>query len=465
MLRRQTQVRGQIHTVVDAVLFALSFWLAYWLRYNATFWLEGVWEISPIWSFSEYAWLLVVIAPVGPFLLGWQGFYDRTLPRVRREIARKLLSACLIMVVSVVLVMFLVRNPLARSVIILHGVLSFVVIFCKEELIRFWCKSKWGQSQIERRIILAGTKIDNDRWKRDIGRRLPPGFAIVGEVNLEDESPERVVELMHRYSANGVVINSVHVTFDRIEQTIHVCELEGVEVWLVADFFKTRISRTVADEFCGMPILVFRSTPDESWSALGKRVLDFVGALTAVVVLSPFLLTVAVIIKLTSPGPVFFKQKRSGLNGRPFTMLKFRSMVTNADQLKQELAVLNEMSGPVFKLSNDPRVTKIGRFMRKFSVDEMPQLLNVLRGEMSLVGPRPLPVDEVKRFDDRAHRRRLSMKPGLTCLWQVSGRNNVTDFKEWVRLDLEYIDNWSLWLDIKIILRTIPIVLTGAGAR
>jgi lipopolysaccharide/colanic/teichoic acid biosynthesis glycosyltransferase len=146
-------------------------------------------------------------------------------------------------------------------------------------------------------------------------------------------------------------------------------------------------------------------------------------------------------------------------------MYKFRTMVTNAEQLKAELAALNEMSGPVFKLTNDPRVTPVGRWLRKFSLDEFPQLFNVLRGEMSLVGPRPLPVDEVRRFDDLAHRRRLSVKPGLTCLWQVSGRNNVSDFKDWVRLDLEYIDNWSLWLDLKILWRTVPVVLAGTGAR
>jgi len=146
-------------------------------------------------------------------------------------------------------------------------------------------------------------------------------------------------------------------------------------------------------------------------------------------------------------------------------MLKFRSMVTDADQRKHELEVLNEMTGPVFKVTNDPRVTPIGRFLRKFSLDEFPQLINVLRGEMSLVGPRPLPLDEVKRFDDLAHRRRLSVKPGITCLWQVSGRSNVKDFRDWVRLDLEYIDNWSLWLDFKILFRTIPVVLFGTGAK
>jgi lipopolysaccharide/colanic/teichoic acid biosynthesis glycosyltransferase len=140
-------------------------------------------------------------------------------------------------------------------------------------------------------------------------------------------------------------------------------------------------------------------------------------------------------------------------------------MATNAEQLKHELAAMNEMSGPVFKVTNDPRVTRVGKWLRKFSLDELPQLFNVLHGEMSLVGPRPLPVDEVKRFNDLAHRRRLSVKPGITCLWQVSGRNQITDFKDWVRLDLQYIDNWSIWLDLAILLRTIPVVFLGTGAK
>jgi lipopolysaccharide/colanic/teichoic acid biosynthesis glycosyltransferase len=174
---------------------------------------------------------------------------------------------------------------------------------------------------------------------------------------------------------------------------------------------------------------------------------------------------VALSVKLSSPGPILFRQRRSGLNGQPFEMLKFRTMVSNAEQLKQELERFNEMSGPVFKVTNDPRITPTGRFLRKYSLDELPQLWNVLRGEMSLVGPRPLPVDEVARFDDPSDRRRLSVKPGLTCLWQVGGRNEVSDFKEWVRLDLEYIDNWSLWLDIKILFKTIPAVFAGSGAK
>jgi exopolysaccharide biosynthesis polyprenyl glycosylphosphotransferase len=274
-----------------------------------------------------------------------------------------------------------------------------------------------------------------------------------------------LVHLLHEHSVSSVVISARHAQFDQVEAAIRACEIEGVEAWLIADFFRTQVSRATFDDFHGWPVLVFRSTPESSWQSVLKKLLDFFGALVLLLMVAVPLTLIAVLIKLTSKGPVLFRQQRSGLNGRPFMIYKFRTMVTNAEQLKHELASMNEMTGPVFKVTNDPRITPLGKFLRKFSLDEFPQLLNVLRGEMSLVGPRPLPVDEVKRFNDLAHRRRLSVKPGLTCLWQISGRNNVKDFRDWVRLDLEYIDNWSFWLDVKILWLTIPTVLTGAGAK
>jgi exopolysaccharide biosynthesis polyprenyl glycosylphosphotransferase len=262
-----------------------------------------------------------------------------------------------------------------------------------------------------------------------------------------------------------VVIAARHTHFGTVEKAIRACEVEGVEAWLMADFFQTQISQTSLDDFYGRPVLVFHTGPETRWPLMVKRAMDIVGGFLVLAVFSIPMLAAAVAIKISSRGPVFFRQQRAGLNGKPFVMYKFRSMVSDAEQLKQELAALNEMSGPVFKVTNDPRVTQVGRILRKYSIDEFPQLFNVLRFEMSLVGPRPLPVDEVKRFDDRSHRRRLSMKPGLTCTWQVSGRNDVTDFKEWVRMDLEYIDNWSLWVDCKILWRTIWVVVSGKGAR
>jgi lipopolysaccharide/colanic/teichoic acid biosynthesis glycosyltransferase len=170
-------------------------------------------------------------------------------------------------------------------------------------------------------------------------------------------------------------------------------------------------------------------------------------------------------IKLTSKGPIFFKQQRSGRYGKAFLMFKFRTMTVDAESTREELERLNQMDGPVFKIKDDPRISRFGKWLRRLSIDELPQLLNVLKGEMSLVGPRPLPVYEIEKIEKHAQRRRLSVKPGLTCLWQVSGRNKITDFDEWVALDLKYIDNWSLWLDVKILVQTVPAVLRGEGAH
>jgi exopolysaccharide biosynthesis polyprenyl glycosylphosphotransferase len=211
-----------------------------------------------------------------------------------------------------------------------------------------------------------------------------------------------------------------------------------------------------------MPMLTFSTTPENEDLLLFKRVLDFLMALAFLVVLSPLFLVLALLIKLTSRGPVFYRQTRCGLGGRKFTVYKFRSMQADADLLREELAALNEMDGPVFKIRNDPRCTAVGAFMRKFSLDELPQLVNILKGDMSFVGPRPPLPEEVEKYE-RWQRRRLRMHPGLTCLWALEGRNKL-NFKRWMELDLEYIDNWSPSLDWKILVKTIPVVLLGRGA-
>ncbi len=209
-------------------------------------------------------------------------------------------------------------------------------------------------------------------------------------------------------------------------------------------------------------MLTLSSTPNNLLPLLFKRGLDIIVASIALLLFAPFFIIISLLIKLTSEGPVFFIQERCGLNGRRFPMLKFRTMVQDAEVLKANLAGMNEVSGPVFKMKNDPRVTWIGKLLRKSSLDEFPQFLNVLKGEMSVVGPRPPVPSEVKNYDSW-QRRRLSMRPGITCVWQISGRSNI-GFEEWMRLDLKYIDNWSFWLDLKIIAKTIPIVLLCKGA-
>jgi exopolysaccharide biosynthesis polyprenyl glycosylphosphotransferase len=464
MLRRQKEIRAQVHKLVDAVLFGLALWLAHYIRTNffkvAVF--GGTPEIQP---FSSFLWLFPIIIAITPFLLETQGFYSRPILARRRMIAWQLARACALAMIAAISLLFLSKENPARSVIMLFGPVSFCLVYFKEEVMRQWLQSKLGQSQMVRRLILVGEQKDTEKLLNDLRANGSDSVEVVATTDLNSTSVAHLVSLLHEHSVNGVVLTGKHTFFGQIEKAIQACELEGVEAWLLADFFNTHVSQTSFDDLNGRPMLVFRTTPEDSWQKVAKQALDVVGAFCFLILFSWAYLLIALAIKLTSPGPIFFRQTRSGLNGKPFTMLKFRSMVTDAEQLKAELQALNEMDGPVFKVTNDPRVTRVGRFIRRFSLDELPQMVNVLLGHMSLVGPRPLPVDEVQRFDDLAHRRRLSVKPGLTCLWQINGRNEVKNFKDWVRLDLEYIDNWSIWLDFKILFRTVPVVIMGTGAK
>ncbi len=448
---------------MDACVFAFSFWLAYQLRANAEI-IEHL-NLARIAPFENFVWFYLGLIIAGPLVLESQGFYDRPVLGARSATLWALFRGCLFTTLGLVITLFFFRLIIARSVPIWFGVINFGLLYLKEELVRWYYRSKLGQPQFQRRFILGGTADDAALMRRELGAHPETNIKVVAELDLGRSSAETLRQLLHEHSVNGVVISAQHAHFEQVETLIRTCEMEGVEAWLVADFFRTQISRTSFDEFYGRPVMVFRSTPETSWQSVAKQVIDFVGALLALVVLALPLALVALLVKLTSPGPVLFRQLRSGLNGAPFKMYKFRTMVTNAEQLKHELEVMNEMRGPVFKVTKDPRVTPLGKILRRFSIDELPQLFNVLRGEMSIVGPRPLPVDEIRRINDPAHRRRLSVKPGLTCLWQVSGRNKIVEFKDWVRLDLEYIDNWSLWLDFKILLRTIPAVFLGTGAK
>jgi exopolysaccharide biosynthesis polyprenyl glycosylphosphotransferase len=248
-----------------------------------------------------------------------------------------------------------------------------------------------------------------------------------------------------------------------VETIVRRCEEEGIIVRVRTEMFELQVARSYVDELEGVPVVTIQSGPQDDWQLGAKRLIDIVASSALLVALAPLFAAIALLIRSDSPGPVFFKQERIGFNKRRFSLLKFRTMVDGADAQQADLEDLNEAEGPVFKIKNDPRVTRLGRFLRRCSIDELPQLVNVLKGDMSLVGPRPLPVRDVERIDVTSHRRRFSIKPGITCLWQVNGRSNI-GFDDWVRLDLEYIDKWSLGLDLRILLKTIPAVLKGPGA-
>ncbi len=410
MLRRDQQLRIQLYQLKDAAVFMLALWLAHYMRTEWT-WFVNIWERllgpKPVEPFIQFAWLYLVIPLAAPLTLESQGFYKRPLLASRRVTIWILLKSCFIVTAGVMLVLFLFKQNLARSVPGLFGIVSFGLMLLTEEALRLAYRSKFAQSQMKRRVILVGSPEDTARMRAELSEAPEQEAEILTELNLNETTVQQLLRVLHEHSANTVILNAKHTYFGQIEKAIQACEREGVEAWLIADFFQTQISRTSFDYFYGRPVLVFRSAPDASWQGLTKQLLDLVGAFILLLLLSLPLVLVALAIRLTSPGPVLFRQQRCGLNGRPFTMLKFRSMVSDAEQRKHELAALNEMSGPVFKVTNDPRITRVGRWIRKFSIDEFPQLFNVLRGEMSLVGPRPLPVDEVERFDD------LSAPPAL----------------------------------------------------
>lgn len=281
------------------------------------------------------------------------------------------------------------------------------------------------------------------------------GYRVLGRI-------QDIPFIIHRKVIDRVIFVVPRLWLNRIDEAILACEREGISTSISMDLYNLRIATVRQTDFSGFPLLEFETFSAQAWQLFVKRVIDVILALFLILLLSPLFLLISLAIKITSRGPVFFKQQRCGMNNRTFTLYKFRSMVVNAEMKKRELEKMNEMDGPVFKIKRDPRITMIGRILRKSSLDELPQLFNVLMGDMSFVGPRPPLAVEVELYK-QWQRRRLSLKPGLTCIWQVSGRNQI-GFEKWMEMDMQYIDNWSLWLDFKIMAKTVFVVLFGYGA-
>lgn len=285
--------------------------------------------------------------------------------------------------------------------------------------------------------------------------------------SISAPTPTIISELQSLLTTDPVDEVFISLPMDRygylIESIVQLCQEQGIVVRVQPDLSVRTLANSYVGEFNGIPLVTVRSVPRDGWPLLIKRLIDIVGSAVLLLALAPLLIVVALLIKADSPGPILFRQERVGLNKRRFELLKFRTMVVGANQQQQGLEELNEAKGPVFKIKDDPRITRLGRFLRRYSIDELPQLFNVLNGDMSLVGPRPLPVRDVERINVQWHKRRFSVKPGITCLWQVNGRSDVS-FDRWVQMDLEYIDRWCLGLDVKILVKTVPVVLGGHGS-
>ena len=463
MIARRQELNTQLQQIFDSFLLAVSLYTAHSLRYLSTNWFNLEKTIDPL---SNYHWVIIVVMAFGPILLDLQGFYQSPLTKTKWKSFIQITQSMVYLSIVVSACVIFLRLSLAnRTVPLLFIVIATVALLVKERMLVALIRRRAQRGELRERVLLAGVPQDMTALEDSFTPDQKLMMVIADRIDIEKQPLSDLVEAMHKHAVTRVIFAAGHSQLNRVEQAIGACEVEGVPAWLVANFIQTSIAKPDFDAFAGRPMLVFRSTPDVSWALLIKGAIDRIGALLLLAIFAVPMLVVAIIIKVTSQGPPIFQQQRAGKHGKPFTMYKFRSMSDDAEMRRAELLPFNQMLGPVFKVDHDPRITPFGGWLRRTSIDEMPQLINVLLGDMSLVGPRPLPLYEVEKFENTAQRRRLSVKPGLTCLWQIRGRNEVRDFSDWVKLDLEYIDKWSLGLDFKILARTVPAVVFGLGAK
>jgi exopolysaccharide biosynthesis polyprenyl glycosylphosphotransferase len=478
MFARRLRILSVVLAALDAVLVIAAFAAAYQVRAKLlpelADSLPGLPE-GPLYPFGFYLPLLVGIMAIWLATGALLGLYSPRELRERRQAVldptRHLLASVLVLAAA----LFFVKGFYVSRLLLL----LFVVFDWTLQVTVRLAYIEWGPGLRERlgdsyHILVVGTGERARELGRIIRESRHAGLRLAGWV---ETSPAAAASTLDGLPVHGLgdvprllreqVIDEVlfavgREELERLEDLFLHCEEEGVRTRVQLQMFPHQDSQVFVEHLGAVPLLTFSTTPEDELRLFAKRLLDAVGAALLLVLLSPLLLLLAALVKLTSPGPVLYRQTRCGLGGRRFTLAKFRSMVADAEQRQAELATLNEADGPVFKMRNDPRVTTLGRWMRRLSLDELPQLWNILKGDMSFVGPRPPLPSEVEKYE-RWQRRRLRMRPGLTCLWALEGRSDLS-FARWMELDMAYIDNWSLWLDLKILLRTVPRVLLGRGA-
>lgn len=466
-LSRKHSFTIQAYQIFDAILVFLAFKFAELLRDPIREMLVmGMHNDDPL---SEMAWVLYITVPFTPLVLERFGFYSQTRVKLLRKAAWQLTRG--IFVIGVVISVFAVFAQLEGTRRLILGVgafFMFCLLLARERISSAWLSRRQRRGIGREKIVITGSNEEVEDFLEGLDRDSYEDWDIVERFDISTRRPRELFDLLKRESVGRVIFATKSTPFDKVARAVEVCELQGVEAWIAASFIRTQIARPVFDVLGSKPMLVLRSTPELSWELMAKELMDRTFAFIILVFSLPLCIFAWIGIRISSPGaPVFFSQMRAGKYGLPFRMWKFRTMVVNAEELleKTKKEHGNQMDGPVFKLDQDPRIFRFGAFLRRLSIDELPQLLNVITGDMSLVGPRPLPLYEVEAFSEISHRRRLSVKPGITCEWQAGGRNKITSFEDWVEMDLRYIDNWSLWLDCQIILKTIPAVLFARGAK
>ena len=468
MFRHAAQHRRRVVIILDALVTLTSLLAASWLRTE--------WTGGPV---PLVAVLGVFPAVLGPlvFLLARFGGYRSPGTLSALDIVRSVTSAVAVGLMFFLSLMFVLKfQHLSRLFVVAFGALAASGFVATRAVLWWRHRSAFRGDGRRERVLIVGTGRRAQHLASTLLGRADVACEIVGFV---DPDVHRVGQsilgapVLGTLGDFGGIVRSTVVDevlmalprgmIEEMDKIVRTCEEEGVRVRMMADLFPVSSDRVTLDRLAGIPLLTFDAVPQDEWRLLVKRGIDVLLAGGLLIALMPVMLLIGLAIRIESAGPILFVHERIGLNKRKFRFIKFRSMVADAEERQAALEHLNEVEGPVFKIRQDPRVTRVGRVLRRTSLDELPQLFNVLTGDMSLVGPRPLPRRDVDLFDPGVQRRRFSVKPGLTCLWQVSGRSNVP-FAKWLELDLWYIGNWSLALDLKILLRTVPAVLRGTGA-
>jgi len=484
MVHEKEAFLKNILQIFDAITISLAFFVSFFLiGYVRTIYSLGEMAYAPSFDLSGAVYFFennisIFISAIVFWLIFLSSFGVYTDFRTRSfwEIAWITIKSSFFVALALGSVVFLTKMTLtSRLFILTFAGVSIVFILVEKKTINFFLEilRKSGYNSIN--LLIVGTGPRAQQFIDIVQKHSKWGLNIIG---LVDDEPGKVGTrvkgfkvlgrlrdipvILHNYVVDNVVFVVPRSWLSKIEIPIIACENEGVDAYISIDLYNTKISKLKQSKLGNIPLLEFNTVPANEWQLFIKRSLDIILSLVGIIIAAPLFFIIAIGIKLSSPGPIFFKQQRMGVNGRHFTLYKFRTMRVGADIKKKELERQNEMKGPVFKIKHDPRVYPFGRFLRKTSMDELPQLFNVLKGDMSIVGPRPPLPAEVEMYEIW-QRRRLSLKPGLTCIWQVSGRNEV-DFDEWMQMDLDYIDNWSLFLDLKIMFKTIFVVLFGYGA-
>jgi exopolysaccharide biosynthesis polyprenyl glycosylphosphotransferase len=455
--------------LIDTLLLLVTFRLAYAIRAG---WPGG--NLPTLYPLEQYTIVAVFALPLSLLALWAGSVYRYRTPRTYLAEAWLVVRALFLAAVLVATLAFLLKwHFLSRSFLVLFFVLAASILVAFKGIARLVFRAIGRRTFAERNVLVVTGSGDVEEILRGIREHRNWGLHLLGVVPLSDDAAFVDAPRLGRFETIDAVLDASPVDevvfavsrdeLPRIDAAVLTCEQMGIRARLAVSLVPTAIGKVRVEEFHGHPLLDLSSLPDHEIRFAIRRLFDVALAGISLLVASPLLAVAGVLIRLEDGGPVLFRQVRCGLNGRRFELLKLRTMVSGADSHKESLLPRNEMSGPVFKIRLDPRVTRVGAFLRRFSIDELPQLWNVLRGDMALVGPRPPVPEEVARYE-RWQRRRLSMKPGMTGLWQVSGRSEI-DFDEWMKLDLRYIDNWSFWLDLKILLKTFPAVISGKGAQ